>query len=143
MGVWKTIGSWRISKWIYKNGRDLFQWAHITRHSGRQHFHIGWLARRLTKTELRRHLKKAGFEHDPYAWVDKDEVLSMRMLVKEKYQYHIRLHKDGEIKGHYEYAPDSKPLKHLDARYFRRKKRYFRKLLEGVLDKKGRSKATE
>lgn len=136
MGFWKTIGSWRISMWIYKKGRDFCQWTHITRHSGRQHFHIGWLAKGLTKTKLRSHLKKSGFENDPYAWVDDDEVFSMRKPVKEEYQYHIRLHKDGEIKGHYEYAPDAKPLKHLETRFFRRKKRFFGKLLKGFLGKK-------
>ena len=136
MGFWKRVGSWKISERIYKNGRDFCQWAHITRHSGRQHFHIGWLAKGVTKIKLRRHLEKAEFEHDPYAWIDKDEVLSMRKPAKDKYQYHIRLHKDGEIRGHYEYAPDSKPLKHLETRYFRRKRRYFKTLLKGFLGKK-------
>tara|TARA_Y100000310_G_scaffold306167_1_gene347029 strand:- start:210 stop:611 length:402 start_codon:yes stop_codon:yes gene_type:complete len=132
MGFWKRIGSWKISEVIYKNGRNFCQRTGITKHSGRQNFHIGWLTKNK-KSALLKHLKKQGFEKDPYAWIDADEVFSMRKLAEDKYQYHIRLHKDGELRGHYEYAPDSKPLKHYESRYFRKKGRYFRKLLKGFL----------
>jgi len=133
MSFWHRIGSWKISEWIYVHGRDLFLCLRFAKHSGRQHFHIGWLNKRFDKKDLKNFLKKQGFEHDTYAWVDDKEVLNMRKIVKEKYQYHIRLHKDNEIRGHYEYAPDAKPLKHLHSRFVRMKKRQFRKLLKEYL----------
>lgn len=94
MSFWKRIGGWKISEVIYKNGRDFCQWTRITKHSGRQNFHIGWLTKGK-RSALVKHLKKQGFENDPYAWIDSDEVLSMRKSVKDNYQYHLRLYKDG------------------------------------------------
>ena len=45
----------------------------------------------------------------------------------------IHLYKDGEIKGHYEYAPDRRPLKHYLGIVFAPRRSYFLKLLKGFL----------
>jgi len=88
-------------------------------HSGRQDFHIGWLKKEYNKSDLQHHLKKIGFEDIAYAWIDEDEILSMRKLCKKRFQYHIRLHKDRNIRGHFEYAPDRHPIDHLRETMFK------------------------
>jgi hypothetical protein len=34
-------------------------------------------------------------------------------LVDFKHQYHLRVFKDGEVRGHYEYTPECHPIWHL------------------------------
>ena len=46
------------------------------------------------------------------AWADTGQVLSWRKLESFDYQYHLRVFKDGEIRGHYEFTPESKPVEH-------------------------------
>jgi len=134
MGFLNWVRDWKVTKWIaskFQRSALFFE-----AHSGRQHFHVGWLADEYNKSDLQRFLKKNGFESIPYSWIDTDEVLGMRKWIKDKYQYHLRLYKDGELAGHYEYAPEFKPIKHLYERYFRSKKRYFKILLKDFLGKK-------
>lgn len=37
----------------------------------------------------------------------------MRKLAGVEYQYHVRLFKDSEVRGHYEFAAETNPIKHL------------------------------
>ena len=129
---WRFIGKLSVSKVIYKNGRDLFLFLRLASHSGRQKYSIGFLKKRVN---LRNHLERVGYEDDYYAWVDDEEVLSMRKVDKEYFQYHIRLFKDGEVRGHHEYLPDGFPLKHVREVCFKNKKKYFRELLNHYLKK--------
>ncbi len=81
--------------------------------SKRQRYHIGWLAPGKTLEELKLHLHaKWGFGNNFVAWTDTDQVLSWRKLTDFQGQYHLRVFKDGEIRGHFEYTPEAHPLKH-------------------------------
>lgn len=80
---------------------------------GRQRYHIGWLAPGKTLEGLKRHLhEKWGFGNHFVAWTDTGQVLSWRKLADFKDQYHLRVFEDGEIRGHYEYTPEAKPIAH-------------------------------
>jgi len=83
-------------------------------HTGRQEYHIGWLSSDYSKEDLLLILRNNGFEHNILAWIDDDEVLSERRRFEKgkRFQYHIRLFKDGELRGHQEISPESSPIKH-------------------------------
>ncbi len=79
----------------------------------RQKFHIGWLPPHHTLAGLKKHLSsKWGFGNHFVAWEDSNQVLSWRKLASFQEQYHIRVYKDGEIRGHYEYTPEAAPISH-------------------------------
>ncbi len=79
----------------------------------RQKYHIGWVAPDVTLSELKKHLHTQwNFGNHFVAWVDDGQVLSWRKLESFDHQYHLRVFCDGEIRGHYEYTPESKPIKH-------------------------------
>lgn len=111
----------RIKKNIWSNIYPFFPWLqkvllklHIIWHKPeRQKFHIGWLAPGKTLKDLENHLhEKWGFGNHFIAWTDSDQVLSWRKLETFDNQYHIRVFSDGEIRGHYEYTPESRPIAH-------------------------------
>jgi len=115
-----TFGQ-KIKKNIWHNIYPIFPWMqthflkwHIVWHDkGRQQYHIGWLAPGKTLEELENHLHTQwGFGNHFVAWGDNGQVLSWRKLEDFDNQYHIRVFKDGEIRGHYEYTPESKPIEH-------------------------------
>jgi hypothetical protein len=105
---------------------------------GRQKYHIGWLARGKTLEELEKHLhEKWGFGNHFIAWVDEDQVLSWRKLTDFQDQYHLRVYKDGEICGHFEFTPEAHPLEHLEEKGEREAKEDFLKFLgKFVVEKK-------
>jgi hypothetical protein len=99
---------------------------------GRQQYHLGWIAPGKTLKEVQDHLSnKWGFGNHFIAWIDKGQIVSWRKLVDFDYQYHIRIFEDGEIRGHYEYTPESKPFKHLFEVDEQRRTEDFDKFLEG------------
>jgi hypothetical protein len=82
---------------------------------GRQKYHIGWLAPGRTLEELKKHLHDQwGFGNHFIAWIDEDQVLSWRKLMDFQDQYHLRVYKDGEICGHFEYTPEAHPIEHME-----------------------------
>jgi hypothetical protein len=82
---------------------------------GRQKYHLGWLAPHKTLEGLKSHLHdKWGFGNHFIAWIDEDQVLSWRKLADFQDQYHLRIYKDGEICGHFEYTPEAHPLEHIE-----------------------------
>jgi hypothetical protein len=83
---------------------------------GRQHFHIGYLKSDVDHKKLALHLEKYDFKHQWMAFIDPDEVLGMRKLHDHDYrfQYHVRVFADGEIRGHYEKTPEDFPFDHLN-----------------------------
>lgn len=82
---------------------------------GRQRYHIGWLAPGKTLEGLKKHLhEKWGFGNHFIAWIDEDQVLSWRKLTDFQDQYHLRVYKDGEICGHFEFTPEAHPLEHME-----------------------------
>lgn len=78
----------------------------------RQRYHLGWLAEGRTLEELKHHLSAQGFGNHFIAWTDPGQVLSWRHLESFRYQYHIRVFADGEIRGHYEFTPEAHPIRH-------------------------------
>ena len=115
-----TLGQ-KIKKNIWKRLYFIFPWMqthflkwHLAWHEkGRQPYHIGWLAPGKTLQELEKHLHDEwGFGNHFVAWKDNGQVLSWRKLESFDDQYHIRVFKDGEIRGHHEYTPESRPFEH-------------------------------
>lgn len=98
-------------------------------HDFRQKYLLGHLNANYNKQNLENFLLEQGFELAKIAWKDPGEVLSMRKLDKEIYQYHLRLFIDGEIRAHYEYSPESHPMLHLKEARFDPETEYYKKLL--------------
>ena len=98
-------------------------------HKFRQNFLLGHLNANYNKDELIALLELHGFEPARIAWHDPGEVLSMRKIDKEIYQYHVRLFIDGEIRAHYEYSPESHPIDHIREINLRPETEFFRNLL--------------
>ena len=95
----------------------LFKVGVIWHKKGRQKYHIGWLAPGKTIEDLKKHLHdKWGFGNNFIAWIDEDQVLSWRKLTDFQDQYHLRIYKDGEVCGHYEFTPEAHPLEHIEER---------------------------
>lgn len=111
-GFWKYF-----AQWFVPHARDLLIWAKIIRHHGRQPYVLGNLAPGRTAEELRDHLlSKHRFEDHFPCWKDDGEVVDLRIRKNFEYQYHIRIFSDGEVRGHYEFTPECKPLKHITDR---------------------------
>ena len=128
-------------------------WRHIYKHfpaiqkfflklgfhkKGRQKYHIGWLAPGKTLEELKKYLHEEwGFGNHFIAWTDDDQVLSWRKLVDFQDQYHLRIYKDGEICGHFEFTPEAHPIEHMEEKGEQERKMDFLKFLgEFVIEKK-------
>ena len=106
--VEKTV--WR---WLYPVFPRLEHFFVRWHRQKRQKYHLGWLAPGKTLQDFERYLHETwGFGNHFVAWEDPDQVLSWRKLVDFEHQYHIRVFSDGEIRGHYEYTPEAKPIRH-------------------------------
>jgi hypothetical protein len=106
--IWRHL--YRVFPWLQKH---FLKWHLAWHEKGRQPYHIGWLAPGKTLKELEKHLyNEWGFGNHFVAWRDNGQVLSWRKLENFDNQYHLRVFKDGEIRGHYEYTPESKPVDH-------------------------------
>ena len=108
-------------------------WEKLGFHKFRQRFLIGHLNANFNKENLEKMLYEQGFENAIIAWCDPGEVLSMRKINDEIYQYHIRLFIDGEIRAHYEYSPEAKPIDHIRETFFKPETEFFKDLLGGYL----------
>lgn len=106
--IWRHL--YRIFPWMQTH---FLKWHLAWHDKGRQPYHIGWLAPGKTLKDLENYLhEKWNFGNHFVAWTDSDQVLSWRKLESFDYQYHLRVFNDGEIRGHYEYTPESKPVAH-------------------------------
>ncbi|MBI4093809.1 hypothetical protein HY417_02500 [Candidatus Kaiserbacteria bacterium] len=81
--------------------------------AGRQDFLLGTLSPTHTLHEFVSFLISQGFGNHFIAWKDTDELVSLRKTVDFKYQYHIRVFRDGEVRCHYEFTPEYRPVRHL------------------------------
>lgn len=112
--------------------RDLLVKHGIVWHEpGRQRWHLGWLPREHTKETFVKFMESHGFQDHFIAWVDEDEVMSLRKLDGKKHQYHVRLFKDGEIRGHYEFSPEGNLLKHFFEIGMEERREQFMAILKG------------
>lgn len=125
---------WKLFEPLFPTVRDTWVFLGFIKHDERQNFPLGWLRGGASVRDLRQQLTKAGFSHDYLGWVDPDEVLNMRQAVDTIYQYHVRLYKDGEVRGHYELTPESHPFKHLHEKGMVDGASYLEPLLGPLLD---------
>ncbi len=124
---------WHFIYTIYPPFLRLLEHGKI--HSKRQDFHQGFLSTNNLLTNLRKYLLKQGFEDAILAWKDPHEILSMRKLDQELFQYHLRIFSDGEVRGHYEYSPEGNPWGHIKEHKFEPTIQYFEHLLKPYLKK--------
>jgi hypothetical protein len=118
---------WKI---IYKVYPPLLRFLEKTKfHKGRQPYRLGTLNKKYTKKDLEKFLISKGFEDVVLTWKDTGEILGMRKIDKQIFQYHIRLFDDGEIRGHYEYSSEGSPWNHCVEKVFERREKHFKKLL--------------
>lgn len=99
--------------------------------TGRQNFLLGTIDPAHSVQEFVAFLLSRGFGNHFIAWEDSDELVSLRRPVDFDHQYHIRIFKDGEVRGHYEYTPESHTLLHLIRVGFEPRLSEFRSLLAG------------
>ena len=104
---------WKLFSPFFPTVRDIWVALGFIKHNKRQSFHLGWLKPDVSARDLRQLLAGAGFSNDYIAWIDPDEVVNMRLVVDNIYQYHVRLFNDNEICGHHEFAAEIYPFKHL------------------------------
>ncbi len=119
----KPTGFINITKWfvwrhivqpVFPWTRDTLIKLHILHHAYRQNWHIGWITPGKSITEFTEYLKTKGFSNHFIAWIDPDEVVSLRIVDNFNYQYHLRVFKDKEVRGHYEKTPEAHPIKHFN-----------------------------
>lgn len=107
---------WKVIYPLHNTGRDILLSAGLIHHpypSGRQDFVLGHLAADRSVEEFVKYLGTQGFCNHFIAWRDSGEIVSVRRLVDFEWQYHLRIFADGEVRGHYEYTPESHPLWHV------------------------------
>lgn len=105
---------WKVYTPLHPFVRDVSVYFGIVRHSvPRQNFLIGKLAPAYSPRETSLSLVKHGFGNHFVAWKDEGELVSLRRTVGFKYQYHVRIFDDGEVRCHYEYTPECHPIWHI------------------------------
>lgn len=104
---------WRLYTPYHPKVRDSVTTLRILKNHGRQPFLLGKISPKYTIQEFVEFLTEKGYAYHRVAWMDPDEVVSLRYVENFIYQYHIRIYKDREIRGHYEYTPECYPLLHL------------------------------
>jgi len=102
-------------------------------HNSRQKYFLGHLSSNYNKESFNKFLEEQDFRMDIIAYKDPGQILGMRKLDTPLYQYHIRLFVDGEIRGHYEYTPEAKPVAHSLETGIQPRNEFFKKLLGGYL----------
>ncbi len=123
---------WVLACVAYPRLRDVLLWTGLMKHASRQPFLVGRINNRKSGDELKRFLEENGYAYTVLAWIDDGEVLSMRKCLGQ-YQFHIRLFNDGEIRAHYEHAPEALTFKHIFCPVVPKNK-YFRELLADFLN---------
>lgn len=121
-------------KFIYTFWPSVLRMYEVFFHHHRQDFLIGRLISRKSADDLKSHLAKHGFERAIIALKDPGEILDMRQMDGKEFQYHIRLFDNGEIRAHYEYAPEAHPITHCFNVCQEARKKHFKKLLNGYLE---------
>ncbi|HLC71040.1 MAG TPA: hypothetical protein VJI32_03480 [Candidatus Nanoarchaeia archaeon] len=106
---------------------------HCNIHVKRQDFRLGVLNHKASWKDIKKYLIKQGFEDAILAWKDPDEILSMRKIDKEIFQYHLRIFSDMEVRGHYEYSSEGNPWRHVTEKKFEPASNYFNTLLKSYL----------
>lgn len=122
---------WLFYTPIHPYLRDFVTFIGIMRHEGRQDFLIGNLDPSCSVRDLALFLVTRGFGNHFVSWRDSGEIISLRKTIGFRYQYHVRVFKDGEVRCHYEYAPEYRPFRHLIQMGFEDRTSEFKTLLHG------------
>jgi hypothetical protein len=122
---------WRFVYRAYPPFLRLLERIHI--HYHRQDFLIGKIIDKDKIPELVNYLKEKNFEPAILAWKDPGEVIGLRKIDNKKYQYHLRIFEDLELRGHYEFSSESNPWGHVTSKVFEERKEYFQELLRDYL----------
>ena len=114
-GLWNRVKYvfWKLITPGYLWGLNLLLRLHILHHEGRQHFVLGALAPGRRMEDFIHYLHFNGYYNHFIAWKDDGQLISLRKLENFEWQYHLRVFKDGEVRGHYEYTPEAHPRWHL------------------------------
>ncbi len=103
---------WRIITPVFPYARDYLVKIGLKYHEGRQPYRLGWIRKNRMVSEFLEHAAKRGFANHFVAWIDEGEIYSLRKLENFHWQYHLRIFRDGEIRGHYERTPEAHPIAH-------------------------------
>src|SRR5579862_9607169 len=104
---------WRIITPGFMFGMRTLLFFRVIHHEGRQNYVFGRLAPGRNVEDFIQYLHRKGFYNHFIAWHDDGQLISLRKLVNFEWQYHLRLFRDGEVRGHYEYTPESHPKWHM------------------------------
>ncbi len=104
---------WRLYTPFHKPVRDTSVALGLVRHEGRQDYLLGTLQSGLPMHNFIAFLVAHGFGNHFIAWREEGELVSLRKAVGFKYQYHVRIFDDGEVRCHYEYTPECHPILHI------------------------------
>jgi hypothetical protein len=103
---------WKAISPIFLFLRDASLALHIIHHAGRQGYLLGRLVPGRSVDDFLRYLGEHDFGNNFIALKDEGQILSLRRLENFTWQYHLRIFKDGEVRGHYEYTPEAHPWWH-------------------------------
>jgi hypothetical protein len=104
---------WKVIYPFHTTGRDILLATNIIHHEGRQNFVIGHIAPGKTVEDFLKYLETKEFANHFIAWNDEEEIVSVRKLVDFERQYHLRIFSDGDVRGHFEFTPESHPRWHM------------------------------
>lgn len=105
--------AWKIITPCHTFWRDLLIKLKILEHNFRQDHLLGTIAPDKKIEDLVAYLVDNGYANHFLAWRDTDaELISVRKLDGFERQYHLRVFDDGEVRGHYEFTPESHPVWH-------------------------------
>jgi len=104
---------WKVIYPVHGTGRDVLLSLGILHHEGRQNYLLGHIAPGRSMEDFVKYLETQRFLNHFVALKDDDEVVSVRYIVDFEHQYHLRVFKNGEVRGHYEYTPESHPKMHM------------------------------
>ena len=119
---------WKYYTPLHPSVRDFGLRFGFVRHQGRQDFVLGKLSPSHSMKDFVSLLVSKGYGNHFVAWKDDDEVVSFRLVEDFEYQYHVRLYKDGEVRGHYEFTPECYPYRHMQEYVLEERRDYFRAL---------------
>jgi hypothetical protein len=98
---------------MHGTARDVLLSLRVLRHEGRQDYLLGRITPGRSIEDFVKYLETQQLKNHFIALMDDDEVVSVRKLVDFEHQYHLRIFEDGEVRGHYEYTPESHPRLHM------------------------------
>ncbi len=103
--------------------------AKAERWGSRQDYLVGTIAPSESVESVVKHLVNYGYRNHFVAWKDEGEVVSLRYVENFKYQYHVRVFEDGEVRAHYEYTPEAHIIRHNKAIGFEHRREEFLRIL--------------